>query len=605
MSPSVKSPANDEPPPHELTLSGVREASSIRTDAFRVGDVIDGKYVVERVLGVGGVGIVLAARHTELDELVAIKFLLPAALVHPEIVRRFSQEARAAVRIKSEHAARVFDVGTMPGRGPYFVMEYLEGKDFADVLAESGALPIRRAVEAVLQVCEALAVAHSCSIVHRDIKPENLFLARRADGTEIVKVLDFGISKIALVGPPTSGERASKEAPMGSPLYMSPEQIGSHSDIDHRTDIWSLGVVLYELLTGRAPFQGDGESLAKICREVVEGKAPPLSASLVEVPEGLQGVIDRCLEKEPSRRFQNVAELAIALLPFGPSKGRLFAERASTILRAAGQTGVTLKYQSSAPPPSGGLPGYTSVRVPSQPPVPTFGSQPVASASPEALVAIANDARNTRRIVSVAGVLLLLLAGVVAFVVLRAPRAQVVAAPIAAGLHQVTVESEPAGVRVESGGKLLGETPLTLQLPEGSQTLDLTKEGFAPESLTVTVAPADTDKHAKVTMRRGEDSLATAPRVPRAAPVAAPVAVPSPQAAYYGRAQPPRGATRSGAPSALPPASVAPQTAAAPPPPAKPSSSPTSAATTAKVRAVDESNRVHLIEEPAAKVPQL
>src|SRR5580693_7216018 len=170
----------------------------------------------------------------------------------PEYVARFEREARTAVKIKSEHVARVIDVGQLESGSPYMVMEYLEGEDLQGWLEKQGRLPIERAVDFLLQACEAIAEAHAMGIVHRDLKPANLFCIRRPDGTLSIKVLDFGISKAA----GASMGMTSTQAVMGSPLYMSPEQMGSSKGVDARSDIWALGVILFELVTGRVPFDG-------------------------------------------------------------------------------------------------------------------------------------------------------------------------------------------------------------------------------------------------------------------------------------------------------------------------------------------------------------
>src|SRR6202142_723116 len=190
------------------------------------GEILDGKYRVERVLGVGGMGVVVAATHVQLQTRVALKFLLPEVLGHPQVVQRFSREARAAVQIQSEHVARVTDVGTLPTGSPYMVMEYLEGEDLSETVAKGGAIPVARAVSYVLQACEAIAEAHALGIVHRDLKPANLFVIRSKDGAYSVKVLDFGISKSTAPGRAGS-DMTRTSAMMGSPLYMSPEQLRS------------------------------------------------------------------------------------------------------------------------------------------------------------------------------------------------------------------------------------------------------------------------------------------------------------------------------------------------------------------------------------------
>jgi len=197
-----------------------------------------GKYRVDRILGAGGIGIIVAAHHLQLDERVAIKFLLPDALKSADVVARFAQEARAAVKIKSEHVVRVIDVGTLPSGSPYMVMEYLEGIDLGGYLQLHGALPTAVAAEFVLQACEAIAEAHALGIVHRDLKPPNLFVTRAADGSPLIKVLDFGIAK-AGVG---DLQITRTQAVMGSPGYMSPEQMRSSKSADARRDIWAIGV---------------------------------------------------------------------------------------------------------------------------------------------------------------------------------------------------------------------------------------------------------------------------------------------------------------------------------------------------------------------------
>jgi eukaryotic-like serine/threonine-protein kinase len=299
------------------------------------GDVIAGKYRVDRVLGVGGMGVVVAAHHIQLDDRVAIKFLLPETLANKEAVARFAREARAAVKIKSEHVARVSDVGTLETGAPYMVMEYLEGGDLSTWVAQRGALPVERAVEFVLQACEAIAEAHALGIVHRDLKPANLFVARLPGGVESVKVLDFGISKVTGLGVSGATESATKtSALMGSPLYMSPEQMQSAKDVDPRADIWALGVILYELLTGVSPFSGD--TMPELVLKIVSSAPRALRNSRPDAPDGLEDVILRCLEKDPGKRFQTVGELAPALLPFAPKRARRSVDRISLVLKAAG-----------------------------------------------------------------------------------------------------------------------------------------------------------------------------------------------------------------------------------------------------------------------------
>jgi serine/threonine-protein kinase len=220
---------------------GAGEGNEVVT-AVRVGDVLSGKYRVERVLGTGGMGVVVAAHHLQLDERVAIKFLLPEGLKNAEALARFEREARAAVKIKNEHVARTIDVGKLENGAPYIVMEFLEGSDLASLLRARGALAIDETVEYVLQASEAIAEAHALGIIHRDLKLENLFVVRRADGLMSVKVLDFGISKVTgMAGSGRDVGMTRTSTIMGSPLYMSPEQLHSTRDVDTRTDIWANG----------------------------------------------------------------------------------------------------------------------------------------------------------------------------------------------------------------------------------------------------------------------------------------------------------------------------------------------------------------------------
>jgi serine/threonine-protein kinase len=313
-----------------------------------VGDTVAGKFRVERVLGQGGMGLVVAATHLHLDQRVALKFLLPSVAEHPEIAERFLREARASVRIHSEHVARVLDVGTTEGGVPFMVMEFLEGEDLAQVLSTRGALGVSDAIAFVLQACEAVAEAHSLGMVHRDLKPANLFLARRPSGRPTIKVLDFGISKI----PTTDRDRAITQAAamMGSPGYMSPEQMMSADKVDVRSDIWSLGITLYELLGKRLPFTGI--TMPELVAAILNKTPEPLSAIRGDVPEGLALVIDTCLQKQPGARYSNVAELARALAPFGPARSEQSVERIEIVLGARSPSSrPSATIQSSIPPP--------------------------------------------------------------------------------------------------------------------------------------------------------------------------------------------------------------------------------------------------------------
>jgi len=298
------------------------------TGPVRPGDRIAGKYRVDRVIGRGGMGVVVAATHEQLEQRVALKFLLAEAASNPDVVARFLREARAAVRILSEHVARVLDVGTLESGAPYMVMEYLEGEDLGQRLARGAAMGVEEAVGYVLEAIEAIAEAHALGIVHRDLKPANLFLTERPGGKPIVKVLDFGISKVLSTANDPGMTRAN--AIMGSPSYMSPEQMTSSNTVDVRSDVWSLGVVLYELLTGRLPF--DSRTMPELVAAILQGTPPPVEALRSDVPPGLKAVVDRCLEKDRERRYANVGELARGLMPFAPSRNEQRIERIEHVL---------------------------------------------------------------------------------------------------------------------------------------------------------------------------------------------------------------------------------------------------------------------------------
>jgi len=311
--PSVSADAPREPTP---------------TPPISLGGVVAGKYQVDQVIGFGGMGIVCAATHLELGTPIAIKFVRPERGSDERAVARFLTEARAAAQLQSQFACRVMDCGRLPSGSPYIVMEYLVGQDLRSLVDTRGPMSVEGAVELALQACEALAEAHSKHIVHRDVKPENLFIAEGPGGAELLKVLDFGISKQLS---PLGAQRSLTDSTesIGSPSHMSPEQMIDASGVDFRTDIWSLGVVLYEILTGQMPFAG--ESGPQLCANVMTTQPLAPQAHRAEIPEGLARVILRCLEKDRERRFRDVGELSLALKPFGGAGAALAAARVEQI----------------------------------------------------------------------------------------------------------------------------------------------------------------------------------------------------------------------------------------------------------------------------------
>jgi len=278
------------------------------------GEVLLGKYRVERVLGQGGMGIVVAARHVHLGELFAIKMLLPEAMDHHEAVERFLREARASAKLKGEHVARVHDVGSLENGIPYMVLEYLDGQDLKKVVRSRGGLPLDEAALYVYQACEAVSEAHSNGIVHRDLKPANLFLIQRPNGSPCVKVLDFGISKEIDPTNQLSSDLTRTGAFMGSPLYMSPEQMANIKAADVRTDIWALGVILYELVVGRVPFTA--AAVTELVTKVLTTSPVAPSEARPGIPTAFDAIVLKCLEKRPEHRFQSVRELMEQLLPY-------------------------------------------------------------------------------------------------------------------------------------------------------------------------------------------------------------------------------------------------------------------------------------------------
>jgi serine/threonine protein kinase len=285
-------------------------------DLPRPGDVL-GSYLIERQLGLGGMAVVYEARHRKLGRRVAIKMLLPQHAAHEELAHRFTREGEAAALLDHPNAVAVFDADADARGTPYLVLEYLCGEDLATLLKREGSLSITQTVDLLLPVIAAIAVAHDLGIVHRDLKPENVFLARRR--SEVVpKVLDFGISKTAAA----EGLKLTHSASLlGTPHYMSPEQTEGASQADARTDQFALGVMLYECVAGRCPFEGN--SLFAVLAAVVGSAPTPLAELVAELDPSFEAAVMRALSKDPALRFACLRALGSALLPLASASVRV------------------------------------------------------------------------------------------------------------------------------------------------------------------------------------------------------------------------------------------------------------------------------------------
>jgi hypothetical protein len=426
------------------------------------GDVIAGKYLVERIIGMGGMGIVLAARHLELDETVAIKMLLPHLPSSGEPAMRFVREAKAAIKIRNEHVVRILDVARTPAGLPYIVMEYLEGLDLGQLVEKNGPLLAEDAVEYVLQACEAIAAAHAMGIVHRDLKPANLFLARASDGAPCVKVLDFGISKLA-EGSSDSPGLTSTATVMGTPCFMSPEQLRSTRDVDARADIWSMGAILHALLTGSPPY--DGESNADVSAKIIRDEPTPLRVLRPGSSESLEAAILKCLQKDPEKRYADVASLADALAAVVAREStKAAAARVSRIASGTAATAATVRATSDP-----------DVRMVS--PLAASGQEPTRTSS--AWGETRREERRKRRVawgIVAAG----LIGGVTVFAALRAHTEPAPGVPAAAGPPAAT------GVTVQPP-QPVSQAPLAVAPSATAQTPAMSPIGSA--SVTASARP--------------------------------------------------------------------------------------------------------------------
>jgi hypothetical protein len=429
-----------------------------------VGTTLLGKYRIGRTLGRGGSGVVLEAFHAALDRKVAIKLLHGYVLSDDELVARFEREGRLVARLDSPHVAKVLDAGRLPDGQPFLVMEHLEGHDLGACVAMPEALPVTDVVDYVLQACEGVRAAHAAGIVHRDLKPKNLFCARTPEGEAIVKVLDFGISKVG-------GEDLAITATqhlLGSPRYMSPEQLRSSRHVDARTDIWSLGVILFELAAKRPPYPAS--NLTELISNVLTAEAPRLDAVRADVPARLADVVARCLRRSLDERIASVDELIAALAPFGT--GRPMQARSVANASLAPAESGTLKVASGTFAAANAR--RDAERTPERQPSEAKAAGPPRAASPSA-------ARRPRRWLAGGGVAVLVGIAGASVVAKGTPpvsppqrasaSSPTIGPPVEAS--SVVIESSPAAavapaVAARSSASEPTATPRTLAPPTGS-----------------------------------------------------------------------------------------------------------------------------------------
>lgn len=537
------------------------------------GEVIADKYVIESVVGVGGMGVVVAARHLQLGQQVAIKLLRLNELEPDRQIEahaRFLREGQAAAALSSDHVVRIHDVGTLDSGEPFMVMELLRGEDLGKLLVRRGPAPVPVAVDYVLQACHAVAEAHSSGIVHRDLKPSNLFVSIGSDGRASVKVLDFGISKATSSSDEAfDGNLTNTRSVVGSPFYMSPEQVRDAKRVDARTDVWSLGMILYELLTGEPAF--NGSTLPAICAAIAADTPRPLRDGRSDIPEELEAVVLRCLEKDPEKRFQKVSDLVRALSPFAPGPdGVQSAEYASrkdvTALSepfaVPGDREGTLQavVPSSHPshPPDADEPAVTPGAVAVGGRVgPRAGSGPrlkkrIADASATLVSSSSSDepslpgapssspesarppvARSSAALAAAIGVLLS--AAAFWFIV---SRGAAVTGPAQPMNFWLTVDSQPGGASVLEEGRALGTTPYSVSLSRQSlqqrpYRLTLRLDGYEP--YTIEQAASERDVQVLAVLTKAPAPTAAAPPAPPAlgAPSPSGTATHSPRAAAH------------------------------------------------------------------------
>ena len=488
------------------------------------GDVIAGKYRIERMLGVGGMGSVVAAANLALGSRVALKIMLPELADSPEFAARFIREARAAASITGEHVVRVFDVSKMDDGTLYMVMELLDGQDLHQVLKARGLLPIEEAVGWLLEACDALAEAHAHGIVHRDLKPSNLFIVEQSGAKRALKVLDFGISKLTGLQAVNDGgpTLTTADSMLGSPYYMSPEQIRNAKTVDARADLWSLGVILHKMLTGFLPFESDsmGEHLSMIAAD----PPVPLRLRRPDAPAELEAIVLRCLEKDASLRFQNIAQLAAALAPFAPPASQKLLDHITALLGPVAPAAESPRATSTPPPPmnrddptvTNATSSRSTQRVRPAPPrgrAAAFAASILVLVAGIIYIASASRGRPQSRAASIVD------AGTTSSPSVDdsvAPSAE----PVAPAEIEIRLELHPVGATVELDGIKASGSTLRVPRSERAHTLVISAAGYATETRSI---EARSDTLLSLSLRRQESrpGRLVAPVRPKSTPTAA------------------------------------------------------------------------------------
>ena len=446
-----------------------------RIDPY-VGTTIDGRYVVEGVLGEGGMGIVYRGRHRVIDKKVAVKVLRGDMAKDKEITERFLQEARAASSIGNAHIIDISDFGTLPDRSTYFVMEYLDGDSLAAASQKQHPMPVARLLHIALQIANGLAAAHLAGIVHRDLKPDNVFLINRGADRDFVKILDFGIAK---VGAESKITRAGSV--FGTPHYMSPEQAAG-TPVDKRTDIYALGVILYELASGQVPFDADN-FMGILTQHMYRAPVPILAVVPPPegVPAGLDAVIQKCLSKKPEQRYPTMEALAEDLTKV--QRG-LVPDAVPEMMSRSGGFNVPADYFRS----EGGMPAPVPA-TPLGPPRQRWGLYAGLTGVVAAVgIVVGIFARSSPSHAGPPAAIVenVSLAPAVTAPAIVAPSAPSASAPPVVESHEVLISAEPSDAKVTRDGTDLGALPTSLRVKTGEPvTLVVARAGFKTQSVVL------------------------------------------------------------------------------------------------------------------------